>query len=717
MRNIWFCIPLSILYLLILFMNNYYFHSSNFKESVNSLLVSHFYMINFISLIFFTIGLISFLKKRQSIVAKKFFSLTSVFGITILTSLLSSYDINVFKAIEVSSIFLISYLLISFFSNFPVSTKPKYVKIFTLVSFVISTGLTIIYIIFCCFGYMSNNNFSFLFKLLLIIDLFLSISTCVFLVSLHLRENNLKVKSQLYILIFGIILSFLPIFLLNLLPGLIFGEAKISFTYCLPSIIIFPLTISYLLIKQEVIEFEIRISKWLTNLLFYLLFYLLNYLLFNFSVEQFMDLSQKEIFILCSLSVLSVVLSVYIYKIVLSLFRYLNIKKDAQTGLHKIELFQTLSKEKHAKELAKLIGQLINQMFNINGVSVIWNSNSIYHSLYETGIFQHIDQFKFFGHMNQLEQDILLKEGTTPIHMQFEKYHLICFPILMYQGIQGAIIIGEKNDYTLFKPQEINKLEEVIINSANLLLSVNTLNSNEKEIRKAKIKAQNWKKFNYQIIQSLEDERKRLSIFLHDEILQILILQLNEIRMLQAKKNFPIDILNAMDEQLEDIIYSIRKMCHNLHPIIVEDLGLEASLHTLKREFELNYRILIHIQFNCELKILSNNLEIQIYRIIKELLNNAVKHSKGNNIQINILEEKGSYICTVADDGIGFCVPNSFSEFSKSNHLGLMTIQRQVSELNGNIRISSEKEHGTLVTFTIPVNWEEKNEYTYTTSG
>ncbi len=713
MRNIWFCIPLSILYLLILLINNYYFHSSNFKESVNSLLISHFYMISVISLIFFTIGLISFLKKRQSIVAKKFFSLTSVFGIAILTSLLSSYDINIFKAIEVSSIFMLSYLLISFFSNFPVSTKPKYVKIFNLVSFVISTGLTIIYIIFCCFGYMSNNNFSFLFKVLLITNLFLSISICVFLVSLHLRENNLKVKSQLYILIFGIILSFLPIVLLNLIPGLLFGESKIPFTYCLPTIIIFPLTISYLLIKQEVIEFEIRISKWLTNLLFYLL----NFLFFNFSVEQFIDLSQKEIFILCSLSVLSVVLSVYIYKLILSLFRYLNIKKDAQSGLHKIELFQTLSKEKHAKELAKLVGQLINQMFNINGVSVIWNSNSIYHSLYETGIFQDMDKFELFNQLNQLEQNYLLKEGTTPIHIQFEKYHLICFPILIYQGMQGAIIIGEKNDYTLFKPQEINELEEVVINSANLLLSVNTLNSNKKEIRKAKVKAQNWKQFNYQIIQSLENERKRLSIFLHDEILQILILQLNEIRMLQTKRNFSIDILNSMDEQLEDIIYSIRKMCHNLHPIIVEDLGLEASLHTLKREFELNYRILIHIQFNCKLKILSKNLEIQIYRIIKELLNNAIKHSKGNNVQIHIIEERGCYVCTVEDDGIGFCVPNSFSEFSTSNHLGLMTIQRQISELNGNLRISSEKEHGTLVTFTIPVNWEENNEYTYTTSG
>lgn len=113
-------------------------------------------------------------------------------------------------------------------------------------------------------------------------------------------------------------------------------------------------------------------------------------------------------------------------------------------------------------------------MFNINGVSIIWNSNSIYHSLYETGIFQDMDKFELFNQLNQLEQNLLLKEGTTPIHIQFEKYHLICFPILIYQGMQGAIIIGEKNDYTLFKPKEINELEEVVINSANLLLSVNT---------------------------------------------------------------------------------------------------------------------------------------------------------------------------------------------------------------------------------------------------
>lgn len=246
-----------------------------------------------------------------------------------------------------SSIFILSYLLISFFSNFPVSTKPKYVKIFNLVSFVISTGLTIIYIIFCCFGYMSNNNFSFLFKVLLITNLFLSISICVFLVSLHLRENNLKVKSQLYILIFGIILSFLPIVLLNLIPGLLFGESKIPFTYCLPSIIIFPLTISYLLIKQEVIEFEIRISKWLTNLLFYLL----NFLFLNFSVEQFIDLSQKEIFILCSLSVLSVVLSVYIYKLILSLFRYLNIKRMHNQVYIRLSFFKHSRRKNMLKSL------------------------------------------------------------------------------------------------------------------------------------------------------------------------------------------------------------------------------------------------------------------------------------------------------------------------------------------------------------------------------
>lgn len=83
-------------------------------------------------------------------------------------------------------------------------------------------------------------------------------------------------------------------------------------------------------------------------------------------------------------------------------------------------------------------------MFNINGVSIIWNSNSIYHSLYETGIFQDMDKFELFNQLNQLEQNYLLKEGTTPIHIQFEKYHLICFPILIYQGMQGAIIIGEK---------------------------------------------------------------------------------------------------------------------------------------------------------------------------------------------------------------------------------------------------------------------------------
>ncbi|RBN36017.1 hypothetical protein DMN50_37645, partial [Priestia megaterium] len=54
---------------------------------------------------------------------------------------------------------------------------------------------------------------------------------------------------------------------------------------------------------------------------------------------------------------------------------------------------------------------------------------------------------------------------------------------------------------------------------------------------------------------------------------------------------------------------------------------------------------------------------------------------------------------------------------SKGNHLGLLTIHRQIAELNGSMRISSDKGQGTFVTFTIPLDWEDKNEYTYATSG
>ncbi|MBD8114228.1 sensor histidine kinase (plasmid) [Priestia aryabhattai] len=713
-HNLLICLPLGTLYIIIFMANGYYLYLSDFRRFVDSATLNSFYVTSVISLIFFSIGLFSFFKKQKSIVIKNFFLLTSVSGIAISTSVLSSQDIPVFKTIEIISVFMLSYLLLSFFAHFPVSTKPNYVKIIIFSSLLFSTLSSVVYLICNYLGYVEHSKFFYIYRVLLIGNLFFSIVGCIFLISLHLKTNSLKVRNQLYILIFGILFSFGPLFLFNLIPGMIFGESQIPFVYCLPSIIVFPLTTSYLLVKHEIIEVELEISKWI-NILIY---YILNFLLFSILIKQFMHLSNRELFVICSVGLLSAWASIFLYKIGINTFIQKKTKNRENTDLNEIELFQTLSKEKHAKNLAKIIGKVIHQKFDINGLCIVWNSNNIYHSLHETGIFQTMNQFNFLNEINKLEKDILLVEDQTPsIHMHFEKYHLICFPIAINQLVQGVIVIGEKNNHTLFQGKEFIELKELICESADILSSAAILNINDKQIRRTKTRVQNWNQFNHQVIQSLEKERKRLSIFLHDEILQSLILQLNEVRIMQTKRNFSVTLLDEMDDQLEGMIYNIRKMCHDLHPIIVEDLGLEPSLQSLKREFELNYSILIHVQFNCEFKIISKNHEIQVYRIIKELLNNAVKHSKGKNIKVLILEENGFYQCSVKDDGIGFDVPDNFFDFSKGNHLGLLTIHRQIAELNGSMRISSDKGQGTFVTFTIPLDWEDKNEYTYATSG
>mgnify|MGYP004536787641 FL=1 len=175
----------------------------------------------------------------------------------------------------------------------------------------------------------------------------------------------------------------------------------------------------------------------------------------------------------------------------------------------------------------------------------------------------------------------------------------------------------------------------------------------------------------------LEDERSKISVYLHDEILQRLIAVSYLTKDCRAK------------EELTSVIGDIRNVSQNLYPTIAEDLGFEEALRVLIDEMNIDYNVEIEYQYHYPSGILPNGMALALYRMTKELITNAIKHSGSDYISVSISKANKGIQCIVADKGKGFQMPED-AQLLKSPHMGLYSVKKQVSEWSGSLQITSD---------------------------
>ncbi len=202
--------------------------------------------------------------------------------------------------------------------------------------------------------------------------------------------------------------------------------------------------------------------------------------------------------------------------------------------------------------------------------------------------------------------------------------------------------------------------------------------------------------YEWRLMQEVEKEKQELSAYLHDDVLQSLIAFYRKIQSDESER------YSDMKQPLSDLIAQIRSVSHNLYPTMVEDLGLEQSLYIFTDELQKNYpavNIAFHYKFTEG--ILPKAYALAIYRISKELVTNAAKHSGSMQIDLLLEEDVNGYYIQVKDNGAGFRTQGDDS-LLKSPHMGLYTVKRQVAGLSGRMDVQSAPDIGTKFYIYIP---------------
>lgn len=205
------------------------------------------------------------------------------------------------------------------------------------------------------------------------------------------------------------------------------------------------------------------------------------------------------------------------------------------------------------------------------------------------------------------------------------------------------------------------------------------------------------------ITSAQEEERMRLARELHDDTIQAVIALKQRVQLAQrsAKDQNTHKSLSELEALAEQTIENLRRLTRALRPIYLEDLGLVTALEMLANETSQANHLRVDFHPSGKERRLSREVELALYRIAQEALNNIVRHAKAKHADVQIAFDKEIRL-EVADDGIGFSVPKSPTDFAPSGHFGLLGIRERADLIGARLEVQSESGRGTRLIVHLP---------------
>ena len=199
----------------------------------------------------------------------------------------------------------------------------------------------------------------------------------------------------------------------------------------------------------------------------------------------------------------------------------------------------------------------------------------------------------------------------------------------------------------------------------------------------------------------LERERSRIASDIHDELgsgVSAIKLILERIDSHDDKQAFLIEKANTV---INTMMLSIRQISNDMVPHTLQREGLFAALDELIEKLLDSSTITVSTDWKVGEEIISNEMGIHIYRIVQEILNNAIKHAHASRIHLSLQQSTSNIQLHITDNGIGF---DKSSVTKVSEGLGLHNIMARVDVLRGSIYLTTEKGKGVDYLIDLPLH-------------
>ena len=148
------------------------------------------------------------------------------------------------------------------------------------------------------------------------------------------------------------------------------------------------------------------------------------------------------------------------------------------------------------------------------------------------------------------------------------------------------------------------------------------------------------------------------------------------------------------------MVFELREIGSRLRPAVLDDLGIISALEWLLEDVAKRSDFKTHLSVDniSEEERLPSDTELALFRITQEAASNAVKHSRGNNLNVWLRNESGAVVLQISDNGVGYLKPAN-----GSGGFGLPGMRERATQLNGSFEIQATPGRGTTITVKVPL--------------
>lgn len=213
------------------------------------------------------------------------------------------------------------------------------------------------------------------------------------------------------------------------------------------------------------------------------------------------------------------------------------------------------------------------------------------------------------------------------------------------------------------------------------------------------------RQLSHQILQAQEEERKRISRELHDEITQTLVgINVQLETLAHEAEHDPKRLkqkITRTQRMVEKSLKSVHRFARQLRPATLDDLGLIATLHSFMKDFMKRTGIRVHFTTFAEVEKVNSPRLIVLYRVVQSALTNVAQHACASRVKVSIRKVANCVLMEITDNGKSFDVERTLRA-KRNKHLGLLGMRERVEMVGGILNVESVPGHGTTIQAQIP---------------
>lgn len=265
---------------------------------------------------------------------------------------------------------------------------------------------------------------------------------------------------------------------------------------------------------------------------------------------------------------------------------------------------------------------------------------------------------------------------------------------LILTNEKGLIVESEflsKNGKPL--PVEIN-CRQIRFNNQDAIICMARDIADRKEMEREIIRV---------IMNTEEKERGRIARDLHDGLAPLLSSIKLYVKVIGMSKDLKKreSMVTTTNEVVDEALNLIKEITHNISPHVLNDFGLAVAVHAFCKRISLTKAFDIKFDSNIYDQRFHPDIEIVVFRVLKELVNNTLKHASAKSIQIFLLRTGETLSLVYSDDGIGFDVSSALA--SRDGGMGLANIINRIESIKGSVHLESTPGKGFQVKLEVPL--------------